>query len=58
MGAVNTNISSDDSKLLIAHYKFYHDLDTGDRVPTTPAQHHFVAVCRGLSVPETNHERA
>jgi hypothetical protein len=47
-----------DRKLLIAHHAFYHALDTGGRVPTTSAQRHFVAVCRGTASPETEHELA
>ena len=43
---------------MTAHYAFYHALDTGGRVPSTPAQEHFVAVCRGIAIPETDHERA
>ncbi len=58
MGAAEAIISDDDKKLLVAHYGFYQDLDTGQRAPTTPAQQHFVAVCRGTASPETEHERA
>jgi|GEM_PF-6687684 len=51
-------ISDDDRRLLIAHYQFYEALDTGSRAPTTVAQRHFVAVCRGAAPPQTEHEWA
>lgn len=40
------------------HLKFYQDLDSGRRRPTTRAQHRFVQVCRGRMEPETMHEHA
>ncbi len=44
---------------LIARYRaFYLSLDSGARVPTTPAQAHFVGVCRGEAGPRTQHEIA
>ena len=51
-------IGDDDRRLLVAFYEFYRALDTGSRAPTTEAQRHFVAVCRGAASPETEHERA
>lgn len=49
----------DDERLLIAQYhKFYESLESGSRVPSTAAQRHFVAVCRGQAVASTPHERA
>jgi hypothetical protein len=50
MAAKHTMIGDDDRRLLIAHYVFYRDLDTGARKPTTLAQHHFVSACRGASL--------
>jgi hypothetical protein len=58
MEAATATIGDDDKRLLIAHYAFYHALDSGGRAPTTPAQRHFIAVCRGITSPETDHERA
>src|SRR5262249_20706271 len=47
-----------DRTLLLAHYEFYRALATGARTPTTEAQEHFVAVCRGQAEPVTEHEQA
>jgi Prokaryotic dksA/traR C4-type zinc finger len=58
MDAATVTIGDDARKLLIAHYGFYRDLDSGRRAPATPAQRHFIAVCRGAAPPETDHERA
>ena len=58
MSAAGAAIGDDDRRLLVAHYPFYRSLDTGDRVPVTVAQRHFLAVCRGTAAPETDHERA
>src|SRR5262245_58482360 len=58
MGAATATIGDDDRRLLIAHYAFYRALDSGGRAPTTSAQQHFIAVCRGAALPETDHERA
>jgi hypothetical protein len=58
MDAASGTIGDDDRRLLIAHFPFYRALDSGSRAPTTPAQRHFVAVCRGTAPPETDHERA
>lgn len=58
MGAAEAAIGDNDRRLLVANYEFYRSLDTGRRSPTTPAQLHFVAVCRGTAAPETEHERA
>jgi Prokaryotic dksA/traR C4-type zinc finger len=58
MDAATATIGDDDRRLLIAHYGFYRGLDSGGRAPTTPAQRHFIAVCRGTAPPETDHERA
>lgn len=58
MDAARATIDDDDRRLLVAHYTFYRALDSGGRAPTTPAQRHFIAVCRGAAPPETDHERA
>lgn len=57
MDAAAPTLSDGDRRLLIAYYPFYHALDLGERLPTTPAQRHFIAVCRGIAPPETDHER-
>jgi len=43
--------------LLRKHYEFYRSLETGSRKPMTEEQVHFVAVCRGQSKAETEHEK-
>jgi len=44
--------------LLQKYYEFYRGLETGTRKPSTEAQAHFVAVCRGHAKARTDHERA
>jgi hypothetical protein len=58
MDPATVAISEDDRRLLVAHYAFYHALDSGARIPTTAEQRRFVAMCRGTEPPETDHERA
>lgn len=58
MDVDRSTISDDDKRLLVAHYEFYRDLDSGRRAPTTPEQRHFIAACRDTEPPETDHERA
>jgi hypothetical protein len=53
-----TWLSDEDRRLLVAHYRFYHALDTGASAASTPAQQRFVAVCRGTAAPVSAHERA
>ena len=47
-----------DRRLLDKHLKFYLALDSGERAPATPAQRHFVEVCRSKAAPSTQHEIA
>ncbi len=47
-----------DRRLLDRYLQFYRDLDNRDRTPSTPAQRHFVRVCRGELRPLTQHEVA
>jgi hypothetical protein len=58
MDAEEATIADEDRKLLLAHYRFYRGLETGQRVATTAAQSHFIAACRGSAPPQTAHERA
>jgi hypothetical protein len=58
MDALEAPIGDGDRQLLHAHYGFYRALETGSRQPTTPAQRHYIAVCRGFAAPETDHEWA
>jgi hypothetical protein len=58
MNEGRATFDENDRRLLVTHYSFYRDLDSGKRAPTTLAQSHFVAVCRGTELPETDHERA
>jgi len=51
-------MNKQEKQLLIKHWEFYHELDSGKKTPTTRAQEHFVSVCRGLAQPLTAHERA
>ena len=41
----------------IEYLRFYRSLETGERLPTTEAQRHFVAVCEGKAAPATEHEK-
>jgi transcriptional accessory protein Tex/SPT6 len=47
-----------EEQLLTRHLRFYNQLARGERKPTTPAQQHFVAVCKGEVAAETEHEIA
>jgi len=58
MNSAGPILSDADRTLLMAHFSFYRALRSGERMPTTPAQQHFVAVCRGSTSPETDHEKA
>lgn len=58
MTSVLPRLTDDERRRLVAHYSFYRSLESGERVPTTAAQWHFVAVCRGAATPETVHEVA
>jgi hypothetical protein len=51
-------LSDRERELLLQHSPFYLALASSARQPTTPAQRHFVLVCRGEAEPETDHERA
>lgn len=47
-----------EEQLLKKYGGFYHRLETGQEAPTTEAQEHFVAMCRGETKAETEHEVA
>ncbi len=51
-------LSPRERELLLQYYDFYHALATGSRGPTTDAQRHFVAACRGEVQPTSAHEAA
>jgi hypothetical protein len=51
-------LTEQERRLLVDHYTFYKSLADGSRTPTTPAQCHFVAVCRGQASADTEHELA
>lgn len=51
-------LTEKEKELLQRYYRFYRELETGTHVPTTEAQEHFVAICRGLTSVKTEHERA
>lgn len=50
--------SKEELLLIRKHIRFYKALDSGDRIPDTEAQKHFVEVCRRRKTPETAHEKA
>jgi len=49
--------TNDELLLLERYLRFYRDLESGARQPTTPAQVRFVAVCGGQAVAQTEHEK-
>ena len=51
-------LTSDQVALIGRHFKFYRQLDLGERTPETEAQRHFVEVCRGRKSAVTPHEFA
>jgi len=50
--------TSKELELLHKYEDFYYSLETGNRIPETNKQKHFVKVCRGLAKPQTIHEKA
>jgi uncharacterized protein YifE (UPF0438 family) len=58
LGDACQQLTSEETALIGRHLNFYRALDTGERVPSTPAQHHFVAVCRCQAKAATAHEIA
>ena len=52
------SLSPEQQVLMAKYYTFYRDLDEGRRPPATKAQWHFLAVCRGIAKPRTDHEYA
>jgi uncharacterized protein YifE (UPF0438 family) len=51
-------LSERDRDLIERYGAFYRALNGGQRQPATPAQLHFVEVCRGRADPQTEHEVA
>lgn len=51
-------VTEDEMRLLKKHFKFYQDLEKGLRKPDGDRQKHFVAMCNGTAMAETNHEKA
>lgn len=51
-------LTEEDIALLRKYETFYKSLDNGDRIPSTEAQRHFVAVCNRRANITTAHERA
>jgi uncharacterized protein YifE (UPF0438 family) len=54
----NKKLTEHELYLISRHLKFYKDLESGKRTPTTEAQIHFVAACKNEATPETEHEIA
>jgi hypothetical protein len=51
-------LSGKEQELIGKYLSFYLSLHRGERRPTTQAQRHFIAVCRGRTKPATEHEWA
>lgn len=51
-------LTDEDRSLLQRYLPFYRALETGQRLPATEAQDHFVAVCEGREKANTQHEVA
>jgi|TARA_B100000315_G_C14567051_1_gene583475 uncharacterized protein YifE (UPF0438 family) len=51
-------LTKDELKLTDRWLKFYRELDSGARLPTTDAQKRFVRVCTEEDTPSTEHELA
>lgn len=49
--------TEEDNTLLSKYSKFYEELDSGRRKPTTKEQEHFVMACRYQAAAETLHEK-
>ena len=52
------DLTAEENALLERHLRFYSELGSGYREPTTDAQRHFVAATQGRAVAETPHEFA
>ena len=57
-GSASMALTSDQVALIGRYFKFYRQLDLGERTPETEAQRHFVEVCRGRKPAVTPHEFA
>lgn len=51
-------LTPEETALIGRYLHFYRSLDTGQRLPSTPAQRHFVAVCRCRAKANSAHEVA
>ena len=51
-------LTGHENDLLRRHFEFYKSLANGTRQPETDKQKHFVAVCQGQILPQTEHEIA
>ena len=51
-------LTPNQSELIGRHYRFYRELDLGERTPKTELQKQFVEVCRGRKPAVTPHEIA
>jgi hypothetical protein len=56
MAHQRTCLNKAQTKLLLKHYGVWRELDSGARVPANGTEEHFVAVCRGIAQPITEHE--
>ena len=50
------DLTPEETALVERHLNFYRALDTGQRLPSTEAQRHFVAVCRCEAEAHSPHE--
>jgi uncharacterized protein YifE (UPF0438 family) len=51
------NFTDNELGLIRKYRRFYEDLDSGRRKPTTKAQKNFVNVCQGFGTASTVHEK-
>jgi hypothetical protein len=49
-------LNNTQKRLIRRHYGYWRELDTGTRLPVNSTEEHFVAVCRGIAQPVTEHE--
>ncbi len=57
-GKKTGTLTQRERSLLRRYLPFYEELASGERVPSTAAQKHFVEVCSGAADPGTEHEVA
>ena len=56
MDSYSAKLSEHECHLAYKYYSFFQGLEFGRIEPTTPEQKHFIEVCNGNAIPETEHE--